>query len=202
MIDHDDPTATMSDADWAAEMATHALTRGRIELGYQLAKVAVQAHRHERAQAAKTGLFGDPDRSQPIPYVPAYTFDRLHQTNPIDAAAVGIAPVDTPLCDVHGQPMLAGPVDDAGKHEWLCICTLGGVDQRPKPDPEPAPAPDAAQPTAQGRCAAEIVHIRGTEQYREPCRGALYWVPDGSNQNNGTWRHIDPAIDDQHIPII
>ena len=216
MTDADDPTSTMTDAEWAAEMSVHAMQRGRIELGYQLAKIAVQAQRHERARAAKGALFGDPEHSQPIPYVSAYTFDRLAQTHPVDVAGIvstgptgnGEADVPaiavgkaTPLCPAHGQPMLAGPAGPDGEVEWLCICSIGGRDLRPPAEQTPS-EPPADAPTAQGRCVAEIVHLRGTERFNEPCRGAVYWAPDGSNRDNGTWRHVDPAIDAEHMPLI
>jgi hypothetical protein len=205
MTTDEDPTKTMTDAQWAAEMATHALDRGRIELGYQLAKIAVQAQRHERAQSAKSALFGDADHSQPIPYVPAYTFDRLHEKNPVDGAAIGTAPVDAPLCEAHGQPMLAGLVGDDGKPEWHCVCTRGGVE---KPIEHAVAQVDQAieqlpAPPAQGRCVAEIMHVRGTEQFREPCRGPLYWTETpGAPGHTGRWAHVDPALDAQHPPLI
>lgn len=178
MTTDEDPTKTMTDAQWAAEMATHALDRGRIELGYQLAKIAVQAQRHERAQGAKSALFGDAEHSQPIPYVPAFTFDRLHEKNPIDAAAIGTAPVDAPLSEANG----------------LIEHAVAQVDQAI----EQLPAPPA-----QGRCVAEILHVRGTEQYREPCRGPLYWTETpGAPGHTGRWAHVDPALDAQHPPLI
>lgn len=175
-----------TDAEVAAQWAAEALRDGRYELGAALANIARNANRAEiatRAHDARTAAHEQTaaaERARMVPML-GQTREETPRTPMWDAAAA----------------------------------------QLPAELPEPAPAPTSPPPAAveaatevfgrptspafggpaATKCAGEVIHDRGTERFREACPSPVYWHADGSNPDNGTWRHIDPAYDNDHIPV-
>lgn len=191
-----------TDAEVAAQWAAEALKDGRYELGAALANIAKMANRAEQANRAhdertrEHGMTRDAERARMVPML-GQTRDEQPRNDlyaalarPVDEQAV----VPTPAWDAAVAPPVAAA----------------------EPAREPAPPAVAAEaateifgaPTSPAyggpvatKCGGEVIHDRGTERFREACPSPVYWQADGSNQDNGTWRHVDPAYDSDHVPV-
>lgn len=207
--DEERPTDAAVAARWAAE----ALQDGRYELGAALANIARNANRAEQANRAHDARTDDHERTaaaERARMVPMLGQTREEQ--PRDLYARLARPVDE-------QAVIATPMWDAA----LAPPLDAGQRMQDEPAPAPTSPPPAAVPhpaaaeaatevfgaptspafggPAATKCAGEVIHDRGTERFREACPSPVYWHADGSNPDNGTWRHIDPAYDNDHIPV-
>lgn len=188
-----------TDAEVAAQWAAEALRDGRYELGAALANIARNANRAEQANRAHD------DRTRAHEQRAAAERARMV---PMLGQTREEAPIRTPLWDAAAQRPAELHYDGQGTP---VTPPVEPVSPPPAPTPPPAAAEAATEifgaPTSPAyggpsahKCAGEIIHDRGTERFREPCPSPVYWVADGSNQDNGTWRHVDERYDNDHVP--
>jgi hypothetical protein len=175
-----------TDAQMAARWASEALAAGRYELGRCLANLAAAAHRAETSVDKRNAAMVGQNRPSP----------ELDRTPTYETVS---EPADTLAQPFEGIPGDGDADRDAFQDEsdtaTAMIPAYAGDAQTEIFGRQPEPR--LAVPEG-GRCAVEIVHVRGTEKYVEPCGGPIWWNADGSNRDNGTWCHVDPAIDMHH----
>jgi hypothetical protein len=194
----------MPDSEWLAQVTAEAFNQGRIELGAAIARLAVQAHRMERAAAVA-----------PVVPVDAHLYEEVNRTGPIFTSGRAAVEVEVlaagggaPGAGTGGGTGGAGPDDTPDAATRMAIgaaieageCVNGYGAVVPPGSEECAvgehthrlmavPPSGAAPIVPAARCKA----LTGSDGLRGECHGVLAW--DG-----GEWKHIDPRVVD-HAPV-
>lgn len=192
---------TCRDSQWAAWQGAEALREGRIELGYHLAKLALQAWRVEQQQPTPI--------SPPAPAGQPYNQE---QARPIDLTAYR----QTQRPDLYdglingARPNQYGHIDErpdlpdrvVQQFRVEDVAAAAAAELLNNTQVMPAVPPEPGQVTRSARCRAQVITsatLDGQTTTGE-CHGVLAWAEHPTDPSASGWMHVDHQLDD-HAPL-